>query len=49
MELGERLTIDYGLVLATAELDWLDHTLARLSEPSLPTEAVQSGFVTLAV
>jgi len=49
VDLGERLTIDYGLVLATSELDWLDHTLAWLSEPSVPTEAVQSGFATLAV
>jgi hypothetical protein len=49
MDLGERLTIDYGLVLATAELGWLDHTLARLSQPSLPAEAVRSGFGTLAV
>jgi PadR family transcriptional regulator AphA len=49
VDLGERLTIDYGLVLANAELDWLDHTLARLSQPSLPPEAVQSGFATLAV
>ena len=49
VDLGERLAIDYGLVLATAELDWLDHTLARLSQPSLPAEAVQSGFATLAV
>ena len=48
-DLGERLTIDYGLVLATAELDWLDHTLARLSEPSVPSEAVQGGFAALAV
>ena len=49
VDLGERLTIDYGLVLATAELNWLGHTLARLSEPSLLAEAVQSGFGTLAV
>lgn len=49
MDLGERLTIDYALVLATAELGWLDHTLARLSQRSLPAEAVQSGFATLAV
>jgi DNA-binding PadR family transcriptional regulator len=49
VDLGECLMIDYGLVLATAELDWLDHTLARLSEPSLLAEAVQSGFATLAV
>jgi PadR family transcriptional regulator AphA len=49
VDLGECLTIDYGLVLANAELDWLDHTLARLSEPSVPPEAVQSGFAALAV
>jgi hypothetical protein len=49
VDLGERLTIDYGLVLADAELDWLDHTLARLSEPSLSPEAAQSGLAPLAI
>jgi PadR family transcriptional regulator AphA len=29
---GERMTLDYGLALAQAELNWLDCTLERLSE-----------------
>jgi len=33
MDLGERLVLDYGLVVATAELGWLDRTLSRLSQP----------------
>jgi len=31
-EMGQRLAFDYGLVAATAELDWLDHTLESLSQ-----------------
>jgi len=47
-DLGERLTIDYGLVLAVAELNWLDCTLARLSQTPRPTETVtQSSSATL--
>ena len=38
---GERLTFDYGLSLATAELAWLDRTLARLSQPSPSVEAAE--------
>ncbi len=30
--LGQRLAFDYGLVAATAELTWLDHTLESLSQ-----------------
>ena len=50
-DLGERLMLDYGLSLATAELAWLDSTLARLSQPSLFVEAAESeerSFVNLA-
>jgi PadR family transcriptional regulator AphA len=50
-DLGERLMLDYGLSLASAELAWLDSTLARLSQPSLFVEAAESeerGFVNLA-
>jgi PadR family transcriptional regulator AphA len=43
MSLGERLTLDYGLALAKAELAWLDRTLARLSQPSLPVEVAESA------
>ena len=39
-ELGQRLTLDYGLALAAAELAWLDSALDRLSQP-LPMEVVQ--------
>ncbi len=45
-DVGERLTLDYGLALASAELDWLDRTLARLVQLPLPAEAaggVESG------
>jgi PadR family transcriptional regulator AphA len=31
-DLGRRLTLEYGLALATAELAWLGETLARFSE-----------------
>jgi PadR family transcriptional regulator AphA len=41
-DLGERLMLDYGLSLASAELAWLDSTLARLSQPSLFVEAAES-------
>jgi PadR family transcriptional regulator AphA len=41
-DLGVRLMLDYGLSLATAELAWLDSTLARLSQPSLFVEAAES-------
>jgi hypothetical protein len=44
MDLEERLALDYGLTLATAELAWLDSTLNRLSQP-LPTEVVQGDSV----
>jgi PadR family transcriptional regulator AphA len=30
-DLGQRLALNYGLALASAELDWLDSTLNRLS------------------
>lgn len=32
---GRRLALDYALALATAELDWLDTILERLSEEPL--------------
>jgi PadR family transcriptional regulator AphA len=34
---GQCMTLDYGLALATAELAWLDGTLARLTQ-RLPSE-----------
>ena len=37
-ELGQFLTMDYGLTLATAELTWLDHTLGELSKQTLLQE-----------
>jgi PadR family transcriptional regulator AphA len=36
MDSGQRLTFDYGLALATAELAWLDGALKQLSQQSLP-------------
>jgi DNA-binding PadR family transcriptional regulator len=41
-DLGERLMLDYSLSLASAELAWLDSTLARLSQPSMFVEAAES-------
>jgi len=41
--LGQQLALDYGLVLAGAELAWLDTTLDRLREGSLPEEDEQSA------
>jgi DNA-binding PadR family transcriptional regulator len=39
-ELG-RLAVDYGLALATAELDWLESMLIRLSQHTLPVDLVR--------
>jgi PadR family transcriptional regulator AphA len=36
MDSGQRLTFDYGLALATAELAWLDNALEQLSQQPLP-------------
>lgn len=36
MDSGQRLTFDYGLALATAELAWLDDALEQLSQQPLP-------------
>jgi PadR family transcriptional regulator AphA len=32
LDLGDRLALDYGLAIASAELAWLDRALAQLSE-----------------
>jgi PadR family transcriptional regulator AphA len=40
--LGQRVALDYGLALARAELDWLDHTQEWLSEQPLLEEDDQS-------
>jgi PadR family transcriptional regulator AphA len=40
--LGQQLAVDYGLALATAELNWLDTTLDRLPVQPLPEEGEQS-------
>jgi PadR family transcriptional regulator AphA len=37
---GQRLTFDYGLTLAAAELAWLDSALEQLSKQPLPMEVV---------
>jgi DNA-binding PadR family transcriptional regulator len=47
-ESGQRLTFDYGLALATAELAWLDNKLELLSQQSLPVEVVEGNGVTSA-
>jgi len=48
-DLGERLALDYGLAVATAELAWLDRTLARLSQSSVSVEATQGDSATVTV
>ncbi len=45
---GQRLTFDYGLTLATAELAWLDRMLEQSSQQPLPVEVVQGDGVALA-
>lgn len=47
--LGERLTLGYGLALATAELNWLDDTLGQLAQPSLSAEVARSSSAALVV
>ena len=47
MDLGERLALDYGLAVATAELAWLDRMLAELSQQPLSMEAAQGDLATL--
>lgn len=42
-DLGRRLTLDYGLTLASAELAWLDGKLAELSAGSLHSGAEPDG------
>ncbi len=37
VDLGQYLTLDYGLALADAELAWLDRTLSRLAKRTLVT------------
>ena len=41
--LGQRLAVSYGLAVAQAELDWLESTLAWLSEQPLPEEDRQGS------
>ena len=41
VDLGQYLTLDYGLALADAELAWLDRTLARLARRSQSFGAAQ--------
>jgi len=49
MDSGQRLAFGYGLVLATAELAWLDSTLKQISQQPLPVEVVQGDGATLPV
>ena len=46
---GRRLTFNYGLALATAELAWLDSTLELQFQQSLLEEVVKGDGVTSAV
>jgi PadR family transcriptional regulator AphA len=36
VDAGRRLTLDYGMAIASAELNWLEGMLERLSEEELP-------------
>jgi PadR family transcriptional regulator AphA len=49
LDLGERLTRDYGLAVAAAELAWLDRALAQLSDRPLAAEAARDELATLTV
>ncbi len=42
MDLGQQLTFDYGLAMATAELSWLNNTLEQLSQTPYTAE-VEKG------
>jgi hypothetical protein len=42
-ELGQRLALDYGLAIATAELAWLDHMLNGLTGRQLSTETTSNS------
>lgn len=42
-DLGKRLTFDYGLALANAELAWIDNALEQLSQKIPPMEVVESN------
>ncbi|MBE9507338.1 MAG: PadR family transcriptional regulator [Chloroflexi bacterium] len=44
LDLGERLALDYGVAVATAELAWLDNTLDRLSQQSSSIETLRGDF-----
>jgi PadR family transcriptional regulator AphA len=44
MDLGDRLALDYGLTVASAELTWLDRVLFRLSQAALSSETVQDDL-----
>jgi len=41
MQLGQRLALDYGVVLANSELLWLDKTLDRLLQQPLSTRSAR--------
>ena len=49
MDSGQRLTLDYGLTLATAELAWLERALEQLSQQPLPAEVVKGDGVTMKI
>jgi PadR family transcriptional regulator AphA len=44
MDLGDRLALDYGLTVASAELMWLDRVLFRLSQAALSPEIAQDDL-----
>jgi DNA-binding PadR family transcriptional regulator len=48
-DVGQYLAMEYGLALATAELDWLDHMVSTLSDQPLPQEDRLSGRITPAL
>ena len=48
VDLGERLALDYGLVLAAAEIAWLDGKLARLAQRSLSSRVTRDAPASVA-
>jgi PadR family transcriptional regulator AphA len=44
IDLGDRLALDYGLTVASAELTWLDRTLFQLSQTALSPKTVRDDL-----
>jgi PadR family transcriptional regulator AphA len=49
MDLGDRLALDYGLTVASAELTWLNRTLFQLSQTTLSPETFRDDLIAPAI